>query len=100
MVGKIVFVRRSVLMAAQRLEALSDSGKAADPLDLAEYKIEDCRAAGDDAGLRFWRSVWTHMMRTRQGTFCLQVIDDGDEEKAGYLSPVTPARVAEPVSHS
>jgi hypothetical protein len=78
MVGQVVFVKRSVLKAAQRLEALSGNGKDADPVDLAEFKIADCQAADDESGVRFWRAVWTHMMRVRQGVHCLNVVDDDD----------------------
>src|SRR5437868_7020681 len=82
MVGRIVFVKRSILKAAQRLEALSNHGKDANPLDLAEFKIADCQAAQDGEGIRFWRTVWTHMMRVRQGVHCLNIVEDEDTNVA------------------
>ena len=76
--NRTIFVRRSVLSAAQRLEALADSDKKINPLDLAENKISDCQAAGDGAGVKFWRCVWTHLMIARETPVCFQIIEEKD----------------------
>jgi hypothetical protein len=67
-----------VLEAAQRLEALCSEEKGINPVDLAQFKIADCQAADYEAGVRFWRTVWAHMMRVRQGVHCLHIIDDDE----------------------
>jgi hypothetical protein len=77
-VNRTIFVRRSVLSAAQRLEALVDSGSNINPIDLAENKINDCQAAGDSAGVKFWRCVWTHLMIARETPVCFQIIEETD----------------------
>jgi hypothetical protein len=76
--GKKIVVRQVILSAAQRLETLSESGNEADPLELAELKIEDCQAAGDSAGIKFWRAVWIHLMLTRYAPGEIMVIQDDE----------------------
>ena len=74
---RTIFVKRTVLSAAQRLEALATSEKI-NPLELAENKINDCQAAGDGAGVKFWRCVWTHLMIARDTPVCFQVLEEKD----------------------
>ena len=73
-----IYVRRSVVSAAQRLEALADSDDEADPLDLAEQKITDCLEAGDKAGMKFWRRVWVHLMTEKYAPGRIQIIEDDE----------------------
>ena len=82
--SRTIFVRRSVLSAAQRLEALADYDMKINPLDLAENKISDCQAAGDSAGVKFWRCVWTHLMIARETPVCFQIIEEKDLRAHAY----------------
>jgi len=77
---RTIFVRRAILSAAEQMKLLSDSSGGADPLDLAELKIDDCRAAGDDTGDKFWRSVWIHLMMIRHAPGRIQIIEDAEAE--------------------
>jgi hypothetical protein len=73
---KNITVLRSVLSAAQRLAKLCHSVNDCKPLDLAEAKIENCLAAEDNAGVKFWRSVWIHLMLVNYAPGQIQIIED------------------------
>lgn len=76
----MIFVRKAILSAAEQLTLLSDSSGDADPLDLAELKIDECRAVGDDPGVKFWRSVWIHLICTWHAPGKIQTHEDGEVE--------------------
>jgi hypothetical protein len=46
--------------ARKLLDAAAHSGAKAH--HLAEDKMEECRVTNDMEGMRFWRSVWIHLM--------------------------------------
>jgi hypothetical protein len=79
MMGKGIAVRRSVLAAALQLEGEAEAGARLTPVDLAEQKINDCESAGDKPGIRFWRSVWTHLMLMKYAPAEITVLQDDDD---------------------
>ena len=59
--SKELIVKRSVYNAAQELQKTAEAG-GCKAFSLAEKKIDECKAAGDRTGVKFWRDVWLYLI--------------------------------------
>ena len=55
-----IVVKRPVFDAAQELQKEAEA-IGGEVFSLAEKKIDECQAAGDKRGVRFWREVWMYL---------------------------------------
>ena len=57
----------SISGAARELKKAAELIADCKPFHLAQGKIDECRAAGDEACARFWRSVWIYLVSVEYG---------------------------------
>ncbi len=82
--NRTIIVRKAVLAAVRKLEQLASAREGTSPLDLAEIRMNDCRQARDRLGMRFWRSVWVHLMQINYAREDIQIIEGANDETGAH----------------
>lgn len=71
-----IVVQRSVHAAAQRLQKKAEAVSGCKAHYVAEKKMEECKAAGDNAGQKFWRNVYLYLLSREALEGEVSVVED------------------------
>lgn len=60
--GRSIYSGRDSIQKAERRVAAAARRKGIQPYQMAQEFLNECISLNDTEGMKFWRSVWVHMM--------------------------------------